>query len=63
MRKAQHYTRALSGAGEEEAMALCEELGEELPEQSLEMAQVRNAIFVPFIYKNDHFAKTDSGQT
>ena len=25
--------------------------------------QVRNAIFVPFIYKNDHFAKTGSGQT
>ena len=25
--------------------------------------KVRNAIFVPFIYKNDHFAKTGSGQT
>ena len=25
--------------------------------------QVRNAVFVPFMYKNDHFAKTGSGQT
>eukprot|EP01046_Picozoa_sp_COSAG06_P027079 COSAG06_NODE_2367_length_7000_cov_16.568179_8_plen_73_part_00 len=25
--------------------------------------QVRNAVFAPFIYKNDHFAKTGSGQT
>jgi hypothetical protein len=25
--------------------------------------QLRNGIFEPFIYKNDHFAKTGSGQT
>ena len=28
-----------------------------------EPVEVRNAIFVPFTYKNDHCAKTGSGQT
>ena len=27
------------------------------------LLEVRNVIFVPCIYKNDHFAKTGSGQT
>jgi hypothetical protein len=26
-------------------------------------AAAKNGIFEPFIYKNDHFTKTDSGQT
>jgi hypothetical protein len=26
-------------------------------------AMVENGFFEPFIYKNDHFAKTGSGQT
>jgi hypothetical protein len=29
----------------------------------LRTGAAKNGIFEPFIYKNDHFTKTDSGQT
>jgi hypothetical protein len=30
---------------------------------SIAAAPAKNGIFEPFLYKNDHFAKTGSGQT
>jgi hypothetical protein len=35
----------------------------QFPQQVQAMVPAKNGIFAPFTYKNDHFAKTGSGQT
>ena len=47
-----------------DASLMSEEILQILKNQDLRKIQeVRNAIIVPFTYKNDHCAKTGSGQT
>jgi hypothetical protein len=71
----QNQTRFLTGRLREEQLwwlARLENFNQKIPRREVEViartvearCKVReNGIFAPFIYKNEHFAKTGSGQT